>query len=55
MILYDLLGEKSMVEDVNFIQLGQMPEDDRNLIKLHELQAYIDQVNKKAVRKSQSC
>jgi len=55
MILYDLLGEKSMVEDLNFVQLGQMPDDDSNLIKLHELQAYIDQINKKAIPKSQIC
>ena len=46
MILYDLLGEKSMVQDLNFVQLGQMPEDDNNLTKLHELQFYIDKINK---------
>lgn len=55
MILYDLLGEISMVEDLNFVQLGQMPDDDSNLIKLHELQAYIDQANKKAIPKRQIC
>ena len=55
MILYDLLGEKSIVEDLNFVQLGQMPEDDSNLIKLHELHAYIDQVNKKTLPKNQIC
>lgn len=48
MILYDLLGEKSMVEDLNFVQLGQLPEDDSNLAKLHELQDYIRQVNSAA-------
>jgi hypothetical protein len=46
MILYDLLGEKSMVEDLNFVQLGQMPDDDSNLIQLYELQCYIDKINK---------
>lgn len=45
MILYDLLGEKSMVEDLNFVQLGQMPEDQSNLIHLYELQWYIDKIN----------
>ena len=45
MILYDLLGEKAMVEDLNFVQLGQMPEDSSNLIQLYELQLYIDQIN----------
>ncbi len=42
MILYNLLGEKSMVEDLNFVQLGQMPEDDSALVHLYELQEYID-------------
>ena len=46
MILYDLLGEKSMVYDLNFVQLGQMPEDDATLIHLYELQEYVDQINK---------
>jgi hypothetical protein len=55
MILYNLLREKSMVEDLNFVQLGQMPEDDSNLVKLHELQNYIDQVNKKTIHKRQFC
>ncbi len=49
MILYDLLGEKSMVEDLNFVQLGQMPEEKNNLIELYELQEYIDQINKKRI------
>lgn len=46
MILYDLLGEKSMVEDLNFVQLWQMPEEETNLVHLYELQAYIDRINK---------
>jgi hypothetical protein len=46
MILYDLLGEKSIVEDLNFVQLGQMPEDDSALVHLYELQEYIDKINK---------
>lgn len=46
MILYDLLGEKSMVEDLNFVQLGQMPEDENRLVKLYELQEYIDTINR---------
>ena len=45
MILYDLLGEKSMVENLNFVQLGQMPEDDKSLVKIYELKAYIDKIN----------
>ncbi len=46
MILYDLLGEKSMVEDLNFVQLGQLPEDTKNLTELYELQEYINHLNK---------
>ncbi|MBC7410083.1 MAG: hypothetical protein H7339_16995 [Arcicella sp.] len=44
-IVQDLLGEKSMYENLNFVQLGQMPVDDTNLIQLFELQAYIDKIN----------
>lgn len=52
MILYDLLGEKSMVEDLNFVQLGQMPEDERALIQLCELQWYIDSFNNQSIKKN---
>jgi hypothetical protein len=52
MILYDLLGEKSMVEDLNFVQLGQMPEDESNLIQLCELQWYIDSFNNQSSKKN---
>ncbi len=45
MILYDLLGEKSMVQDLNFVQLGQMPDDDTNLVHLYELHEYIEKIN----------
>ena len=45
MILYDLLGEKSMVEGLNLVQLGQMPEDESTLIQLYELHWYIDRIN----------
>lgn len=44
-IMQDLLGEKSMYENLNFVQLGQMPEDDSHLIELYELQQYIDRIN----------
>ncbi len=47
MILYDLLGEKSMVEDLNFIQLGQMPDDSNNVVHLYELHEYIGKINTK--------
>jgi hypothetical protein len=51
MIMYDLLGEKSMVEDLNFVQLGQMPEDASTLIELYELQEYIDKINNSNFKK----
>jgi hypothetical protein len=35
MILHGLLEDKSIEEDLNFVQLVQMPEDDRNLVRLY--------------------
>jgi hypothetical protein len=35
-----------MMEDLNFVQLGQMPDDDKGLVELYELQEYIDKINK---------
>ena len=48
-IMQDLLGEKSLFDNLNLIQLGQMPEEEQNLIKLYELQWYIDEINKSRV------
>lgn len=45
-IMQDLLGEKSMYENLNFVQLGQLPTDNMNLVKLYDLQFYIDEINK---------
>jgi hypothetical protein len=45
-MLQDLLGEKSMAENINFVQLAQMPEqEDNELIYLYDLQLYLDDVN----------
>lgn len=45
-MLQDLLGEKSMTENINFVQLAQMPEQqDDEMIYLYDLQLYIDDVN----------
>lgn len=41
-VVQDLLGEKSLFENLNFVQLGKMPEDTSNLIPIYELQTYID-------------
>ena len=34
-----------MVEDLNFVLLGQMPADEINLVHIYELQEYIDKIN----------
>lgn len=38
-----------MVEDLNFMQLVQMPDYDTQFIQLFELQWYIAEINKKKV------
>ena len=45
-ILQDLLGEKSLYQNINFVQLAKMPNNAEELIELNELQYYIDEVNK---------
>lgn len=46
-MLQDLLGEKSMKENINLIQLAQMPEQENDeMIYLYDLQLYIDEINK---------
>ncbi len=44
-MMQDLLGEKSLYENINFVELAQMPESDEKLICLYDLQFYIDSVN----------
>lgn len=45
-MLQDLLGEKSMAENINFVQLAQLPEqEDDELIYLYDLQYYLDDIN----------
>jgi len=44
-IIQDLLGEKSVYQNINFVQLAQMPNNHEELIHLYELQFYIDNVN----------
>ncbi|MBC7524707.1 MAG: hypothetical protein H7239_09740 [Flavobacterium sp.] len=41
-VIQDLLGEKSFYENLNFVQLGKMPENTSSLIPIYELQEYID-------------
>ncbi|HNP33960.1 MAG TPA: hypothetical protein PKN96_11770 [Flavobacterium sp.] len=45
-MLQDLLGEKSMAENINFVQLAQLPDqEDSELIYLYDLQYYLDEIN----------
>ncbi|WP_298152269.1 hypothetical protein [Flavobacterium sp.] len=46
-MMQDLLGEKSLYENINFVELAQLPEENENeLICLYDLQFYIDEINK---------
>ena len=44
-ILQDLLGEKSLYQNINFVQLAKMPKQTEELIELYELQYYLDNIN----------
>lgn len=44
-MVQDLLGEKFMRENINFVQLAQMPAQADDLIYLYDLQFYIDSIN----------
>jgi len=44
-ILQDLLGEKVLYQNINFVQLAQMTNNNNELIELYDLQLYIDEVN----------
>ncbi|RZK00117.1 MAG: hypothetical protein EOO46_21290 [Flavobacterium sp.] len=47
-IMQDIVGEKSLFENVNFVELAQMPEEEsKEIIYLHHLQFYIDALNLK--------
>ncbi len=48
MMLQDLLGEKTWSENINFVQLAQMPEqEDDEMIYLYDLQLYLEDINNK--------
>ncbi|RKS03014.1 hypothetical protein [Flavobacterium sp. 102] len=47
-IMQDIIGEKSLYKNINFVELAQMPEDDNiELIYLYDLQCYLDEINTK--------
>ncbi|RYE45881.1 MAG: hypothetical protein EOP48_21975 [Sphingobacteriales bacterium] len=46
-IMQDLLGEKSLFQNINFVELAQMPEDGQlELIHLYELELYLSHINR---------
>ena len=46
-IVQDIIGEKSLFENINFVELAQMPNEEKTeLIYLYELQLYFDSLNK---------
>jgi hypothetical protein len=44
-IIQDILGENSLFQNINFVQLAQMPDNKEELIFLCDLQSYIDTFN----------
>ncbi|RYZ98558.1 MAG: hypothetical protein EOP47_19060 [Sphingobacteriaceae bacterium] len=45
-IMQDIIGEKSLFENVNFVELAQMPLHEKDdIIYLYDLQNYIDHLN----------
>lgn len=51
-MVQDLFGEKAMAENINFVQLAQMPEQENDeMIYLYDLQYYLDDINKNIVNK----
>tara|TARA_R110000868_G_scaffold81946_1_gene231677 strand:+ start:61 stop:564 length:504 start_codon:yes stop_codon:yes gene_type:complete len=40
-----LLGEKSLFQNISFVQLAQMPKNDEGLIQLYSFQLYLDEIN----------
>ena len=47
-IIQDIIGEKALSENINFVELEQMPnEENIELIYLYDLQYYLDDINSK--------
>ncbi len=44
-IMQDLLGEKSLFENINFIQLAEILNNNEKLIHLYDLQYYLHDIN----------
>jgi hypothetical protein len=41
-IMQDILGENSLFQNINFVQLSQMPDNNEELIHLYDFQMFID-------------
>jgi len=45
-IMHDILGEKALYENINFVELAQVPsEESIELIYLYDLQYYLEEIN----------
>jgi hypothetical protein len=44
-IMQDILGENSLFQNINFVQLAQMPDNNEELIHLYDFQMFIDIFN----------
>lgn len=44
-IMQDILGENSLFQNINFVQLAQIPDNDEELIHLYDFQMFIDLLN----------
>jgi hypothetical protein len=41
-IMQDILGENSLFQNINFVQLAQMPDNNEELIHLYDFQIFLD-------------
>ena len=44
-IMQDIVGEKSLFQNINFVQLALVPDNKNGLVHLYELQRYLDIYN----------
>ena len=44
-IMQDIVGEKSLYQNINFVQLAQIPENKEGLIQLYDFQLFLDNLN----------
>jgi hypothetical protein len=44
-VLQEFIGEVALYKNINFVQMGQVPNNNHKLVHLYELQEYIDKIN----------